>query len=198
MENAKLTRLKRAGFLEAAQALHQNDGAYRKSESTGFFFYVLLVVLCALAIRLFVFEPIRVDGPSMEPTLLNDERMFVEKVSYWLEAPKRGEVVIVYYPGYTIPAVKRVIGLPGETVEVSGGAVCIDGKALDESAYWNGYILGDMLPFTVPEQSVFVIGDNRNDSKDSRNLLEVGPIPYARIVGRALAVIWPFSGYRPL
>ncbi|MCE5235979.1 MAG: signal peptidase I [Clostridiaceae bacterium] len=198
MKEIKLTRRERKVFFDEAVRLHKADEAYKKADNLGFFLYVTLVVVFALALRLFVFEPIRVDGPSMEPTLFNDEQMFVEKCSYWFRTPERGEIVIVYYPGYTIPAVKRVIALPGETVAVTDGAVYINGEKLDESAYWDGYVLDGIWPFTVPEGSIFVMGDNRNVSKDSRNLLEVGPIPYYRIVGRALAVIWPFSFYRAL
>lgn len=198
MEATRLTRRERKVFLDEAARLHKDDEAYKKADNFGFFLYLTMVVMLALALRLFVFEPIRVDGPSMEPTLLNDEQMFVEKCSLWFCAPERGDIVIVYYPGYTIPAVKRVIALPGETVSVQDGAVYINGEKLDESAYWDDYILDGIWPFTVPEGSIFVMGDNRNRSKDSRNLLEVGPIPYYRIVGRALAVIWPFSLYRPL
>ena len=78
-----------------------------------FFLYLALVVLIALAVRSFFFEPIRVEGDSMIPTLFDGEHMFVEKMSYWYNEPARGEIIICYYPGYTACCVKRVIGLPG-------------------------------------------------------------------------------------
>ncbi|HWS28680.1 MAG TPA: signal peptidase I [Clostridia bacterium] len=198
MQTSELPKREKRAFLDASAWFHKDDEAYKSAENRSLFFYVALVAVFALAFRLFIFEPIRVDGPSMESTLFNNEQMFVEKANFWFEAPKHGEIVIVYYPGYTIPAVKRVIGLPGEAVAVTDGAVYVNGAAIDESAYWNGFILGDMAPVTVPENCIFVMGDNRNNSKDSRDLLEVGPIPYYRIVGRARAVIWPVSNFRPL
>lgn len=159
-----------------------------------FLLYILFVVLAALAIRSFIAEPIRVDGDSMIPTLVHNEDMFVEKVSYWFEDPLRGDIVICFYPGYTESCVKRVIGLPGETVEVRDGAIFIDGKQLDESAYWNGEIIGDVDPVTVGAREVYVVGDNRNGSKDSRNP-SVGCIPYAKVVGRVIAVVYPINEF---
>lgn len=155
-----------------------------------FFLSLAFLAVLALGIRAFLAEPIRVDGNSMAPTLLNGEHMFVEKVSRWFEPPARGDVIICYYPGYTETCVKRVVATGGETVEVRGGTVYIDGSPLDESAYWRGAIYGDFGPVTVPEGEVFVMGDNRNASKDSRNA-SVGTIPLWRIVGRVRAVFLP-------
>lgn len=198
MKKTRLSRRESRQFLDASERFHKDDASYKKAENLSFFIYVILVVVFALALRLFLFEPIRVDGESMINTLQNDEQMFVEKMGYWFRAPKRGEIVIVYYPNHTVSCVKRVIGLPGETVAVQDGAVYVNGKALDESAYWNDYILGDMAPVTVPENCIFVMGDNRNFSSDSRDLLSVGPIPYSRIVGRAASVVWPLDAQRAL
>ena len=141
---------------------------------------------------LFGSKIIRVDGDSMIPTLIHNEDMLVEKMSYWFEDPQRGDIAIVYYPGYTESCVKRVIGLPGETVEVKDGKILINGTALDESQYWTGEIIGDMNPVTVGARQIFVVGDNRNGSKDSRNPT-VGCIPYAKVVGRVVAVVYPFN-----
>ncbi len=160
-----------------------------------FFLYLALVVLIALAVRNFFFEPIRVEGDSMIPTLFDGEHMFVEKMSYWYNEPARGEIIICYYPGYTACCVKRVIGLPGEEVRVADGVILINGRPLNESAYWSGTIYGDMESVIVGEKEVFVVGDNRNGSKDSRNV-SVGCIPYNKIVGKARAVIWPLSEIR--
>ena len=121
--------------------------------------------------------------------------MFVEKVSHWFGCPERGDIIICYYPGYTETCVKRVIATAGETIAVRDGKVYIDGAALDESAYWNGEMLGDFGPITVPEGEVFVMGDNRNASKDSRNP-SVGTIPFLEIVGRVRAVILPLGSAR--
>lgn len=182
---------------ERAEEQYENMRGSRAYRNVEFFIYILIVVLVALAIRSFLVEPIRVDGNSMVPTLSDSEDMLVEKVSYWFNGPSRGDIVICFYPGYTESCVKRVIGLPGETVSVIGGKIYIDGSPLDESAYWNGEIIGDAGPVTVGAREVFVVGDNRNGSKDSRNS-SVGCIPYSKVVGRVRAVVWPLSAYRAL
>jgi len=180
---------------ERAQEQYENMRGSRFYRNVDFLFYIVVVVLAALTIRAFIAEPIRVDGDSMVPTLITDEDMLVEKVSFWVHEPERGEIVICYYPGYTDSCVKRVIGLPGETVSISEGQIYIDGVALDESEYWQGEILGDMDSVSVGAREVFVVGDNRNGSKDSRNP-SVGCIPYGKIEGRVIGVIWPFSRFR--
>lgn len=157
--------------------------------------YLLLVIMIALAIRCYVFEPVRVDGSSMVPTLTHNEYMFVEKVSYWLKMPERGDILICFYPGYKESCVKRVIGLPGEYVSVSDGRILINGVPLDESEYWNDVIYDDYAGTTVGDRQVFVVGDNRNGSKDSRNE-SVGCIPMSKVVGKVRAVVFPLSRFR--
>ncbi len=180
---------------DRAEEQYENMRGSRAYRNVEFFIYILIVVLTALSIRSFLAEPIRVDGDSMIPTLINNEDMLVEKVSYWFHDPARGDMVICFYPGYTESCVKRVIGLPGETVSISEGKIYINGTALDESDYWTGEIIGNMDPVTVGAREVFVVGDNRNGSKDSRNPY-VGCIPYSKVVGRVIAVVWPFSTFR--
>ncbi len=175
----------------------ENMRGARFVRNVDFFLYICMVVLLALSVRLFVCEPIRVDGDSMDPTLIDGEHMLVEKVSYWFEQPARGQIIICYYPGYTESCVKRVVGLPGERVRVQNGAVYINDEALDESAYWTAALNGEMQERLVGEKEVFVMGDNRNFSRDSRRE-DVGNIPYAKIVGRVRAVIWPMERYRPI
>ncbi len=153
--------------------------------------------MVALVIRAFFVEPIRVDGDSMLPTLIDGEHMVVEKLSYWTRGPARGEIIICFYPGYTESCVKRVIGLPGDAICVRNGRIYVNGEALDESSYWTGDIIGEMEPVTVGEKEVFVVGDNRNSSKDSR-APSVGCIPYNKIVGRVTAVIWPLSEFKKI
>ena len=177
-----------------AEDQYENMRGSRSFRNVEFLLYIVAVVLVALTIRSFIAEPIRVDGDSMVPTLVHNEDMFVEKMSYWFSDPLRGDIVICFYPGYTESCVKRVIGLPGETVSIVDGAIYINGKQLDESAYWNGEIIGDMDPVTVGQREVFVVGDNRNGSKDSRNP-SVGCIPYAKVVGRVVAVVYPFDEF---
>lgn len=175
----------------------ENMRGARFVRNVDFFLYICMVVLLALSVRLFVCEPIRVVGDSMDPTLIDGEHMLVEKVSYWFEQPARGQIIICYYPGYTESCVKRVVGLPGERVRVQNGAVYINDEALDESAYWTAALNGEMQERLVGEKEVFVMGDNRNFSRDSRRE-DVGNIPYAKIVGRVRAVIWPMERYRPI
>ena len=175
---------------DRAEDQYENMRGSRSFRNVSFLLYIALVVLVALTVRSFIAEPIRVDGVSMVPTLMHNEDMLVEKMSYWFSDPQRGDIIICYYPGYTESCVKRVIGLPGETVEVRDGAFYINGTVLDESAYWDGQIVGDMDPVVIGTRQVFVVGDNRNGSKDSRNP-SVGAIPYAKVVGRVVAVAYP-------
>ena len=178
-----------------AETLHEKDEAFKKASDRDFALWLLIVLVAAFAVRLFLFEPIRVSGDSMYDTLSDGERMFVEKVSYWFERPQRGEIIICYYPNHTTTCVKRVIGVPGDRIAILGGEIYLNGEKLDESAYWDDIIWSDMAEITVPEDCVFVMGDNRNGSSDSRNPL-VGPIPYNRVVGRVRSVIWPVARAR--
>ncbi|MGN0800370.1 MAG: signal peptidase I [Christensenellales bacterium] len=178
-----------------AETLHEKDEAFKKASDRDFAIWLLIVLVAAFAVRLFLFEPIRVSGDSMYDTLIDGERMFVEKVSYWFERPQRGEIIICYYPNHTTTCVKRVIGVPGDRIAILGGEIYLNGEKLDESAYWEDVIWSDMAEITVPEDCVFVMGDNRNGSSDSRNPL-VGSIPYNRVVGRVRSVIWPVARAR--
>lgn len=179
---------------ERAEEQYESMRGTRVYRNVEFLLYIVFVVLIALTIRSFIAEPIRVDGDSMVPTLVHNEDMLVEKMTYWFNDPLRGDIIICFYPGYTESCVKRVIGLPGETIAVQDGVITINGTPLDESAYWTGEIIGDMDPVTVGARQVFVVGDNRNGSKDSRNS-SVGCIPYAKIVGHVVAVVYPFNEF---
>lgn len=180
-----------------AEDRYENMKGARSYRRLDFALYILMVLVVALGIRAFLFEPVRVDGSSMIPTLTDAEHMFVEKVSYWFAPPKRGDIVICFYPGYKESCVKRVIGLPGDTVAVTNGEVFVNGAPLTEDAYWSDTIYGDTEPVRVGAKEVFVMGDNRNGSKDSRNPA-VGCIPYRKIEGHVRAVVWPLSHYRPV
>jgi signal peptidase I len=180
---------------DRAEEQYENMRGARSFRNVSFLMYIALVVLVALTIRSFIAEPIRVEGDSMIPTLVHNEDMLVEKMSYWVNDPLRGDIIICFYPGYIESCVKRVIGLPGETVEIRDGIFYIDGIELDESPYWSGEIIGEMNPVTVTARHVFVVGDNRNGSKDSRNP-SVGSIPYAKVVGRVVAVVYPFHEFK--
>ncbi len=173
-----------------------------------YFVYAATVLLIALTVRRFVFEPTIVDGQSMQTTLMDGEHIFIDKFSYGVTEPERGDVVIVHYPGRSEHFVKRIVALEGETIEIRDGYVYIDGGRLDESAYANEEWYGRIRllvnspqshdgVYTVPEGHVFVMGDNRNWSKDSRSR-EVGAIPVTEILGRARFVFWPLDGLRSI
>lgn len=193
--NQDIGKCDREALRQAAEELHMQDRDYKRSANISFFLYILVVVLIALGIRAFIGEPIRVEGDSMFPTLLNNERMIVEKLSYYVQPPQRGDIVVCFYPGYTVSCVKRVVGLPGDRISIRGGVVYINGQQLDEGAYWKDIIYSDMGERTVQPGHVFVMGDNRNYSGDSRNA-EVGDIPYEKVVGKTVCVMWPLDSIR--
>ncbi len=151
---------------------------------------VLPAIVIAVLINLFLAQATRVYGHSMEPNLHTDQRLVVEKISYRLHGPRRGDVVVLRMPerGPEL-LIKRVIALAGETIEIRGGQVLINGQDLVES-YLSHETSGSYGPLTVPEGQVFVMGDNRGASNDSRVF---GPVSTERIVGRAWVSYWPFS-----
>ena len=159
-------------------------------------------VVIALVIRTFLFEPIRVDGQSMTDTLQDGEIMFVTKPEYLLGQPQRGDVVICKYPGRTENFVKRLMGIPGDTLEIRDNVVYRNGEALDETYLTptrndNGF---DMAPLTLGEDEYFVMGDNRDNSHDSRNMdLQLGlpgTLTRSQIIGHVRCVLFPFDQIR--
>jgi signal peptidase I len=150
---------------------------------------VLPAVVVAVLINLFVAQGIHVYGQSMEPNLHTNQRLLVEKISYRFGLPGRGDIVVVQVSGHEVPPIKRVIGLPGETVEIREGRVLVDGRQLEEP-YLADVEMRDYGPYAVPLQHVFVMGDNRHLSGDSRIF---GPVPVDRILGHAWFTYWPPS-----
>ncbi len=161
----------------------------KKESAWGWIISIAIAVAIAVLVRTFVFEPIQVDGESMSPTLHSHQSLGVEKVTRYCGLPERGEIVIVHYPKSDDAFVKRVIGLPGDTIEIKDSTVYLNGEPLDED-YVSAEPYNDMPAVTVPEDSVFVMGDNRYNSQDSRY---VGSISKDAIIGRALFVIWPLN-----
>lgn len=155
-------------------------------------------------IRAFLFSPYIVDGESMEPNFSGGERVIVNKILYDLRNPARGEVIVFRSP-YQADYIKRVIALPGETVQVAGDTVYINGEPLPEpylqdvldefAAAGETYNNKNFEPQTVPEGHVFVMGDNRPNSHDSRSA-DIGFIAFDEIIGRADVVIWPLDRIR--
>lgn len=174
-----------------ASRIKNKRDAKKSKEILSWFMSIGIAVCAAFLIRAFIFEIIMVEGESMYPTLYTNERVAIEKVSRYGALPERGDIVIVKYPDMDGTYVKRVIGLPGEIVEVSGSTVYIDGVPLREN-YINTEPYPDMAPVAVPADSVFVMGDNRAHSMDSRAPY-IGAIDRQSIVGRGLFVIWPLN-----
>lgn len=156
---------------------------------------ILPAVLIALFINLFLAQATVVQGQSMEPNLHNEERLIVEKVTYqFFHGPRRGDVVVLRPEEDGDLLIKRVIALPGETIQVQNGVVLIDGQVLDEP--WVTQRGGpDYPPTVVPPLHVFVMGDNRGHSNDSRSF---GPVPIERVIGRAWVVYWPLQEIGPV
>ena len=154
-----------------------------------------------MLIRTFLFEPIYVDGQSMCDTLQDREVMLVTKPEYIFGQPQRGDVVICKYPGRTENFVKRLMAVPGDTIEVRSNVVYINGVALDEpyltpSRNDDGF---SMDPMTLTDDQYFVMGDNRDNSHDSRNYYGYGKpatLTRSQIIGHVRCVIFPFSNIR--
>ncbi len=148
----------------------------------------LLAALIFFGTRLLV-QNFLVEGPSMSPNLADSEFLFVNKLSYLADDPQRGDVIVFRSPrSPDEDLVKRVIGLPNEVVEIRDGQVYVNDHLVDESSYFSGPIGRDTPAKRVPEGSYFVMGDNRLQSRDSR---DIGPVPRASIVGQVWLVYWP-------
>ena len=181
---------------DRAEEQYENMRGSRSFRNVSFLLYIALVVLVALTVRSFIAEPIRVDGDSMVPTLMHNEDMLVEKMSYWFSDPQRGDIIICYYPGYTESCVKRVIGLPGETIELKKGELYVNGEHIEQQFDMTPNET-DFGPFTVPEGHYFMMGDNRDNSKDSRSPM-VGALERKMIKGHVRCVVFPLSKARVL
>lgn len=210
---------------EAAERLHGGDFGYSKgyrfADNASYILFLIGLLIAMLAVRAFIAEPVRVDGPSMMNTLQDTERCVVEKVSYLIGSPKQGDIVIVRFPKRGRTAfVKRVIATAGQTVELGSELVpdeetgdvriehfvLVDGERLDESAYKDNLLFDEgwqVVPmtcegsvngrYTVPEGCIFVMGDHRTNSTDSRT---VGAIRLYDVVGRVRGVMYPLSAAR--
>jgi signal peptidase I len=179
------------------------SGKKRKRKRNAYVEWLIVLVVAigsAQLVNHFVVQQFAVDGRSMDNTLHNGDRVLVNKLSYRLHEPRRGDVVVLkQMTGSTErDLIKRVIALPGEVIEVKDCVVTIDNKVLDEP-YLDPTVVtpancGPGYPATkVPENSVFVMGDNRPGSGDSRSF---GPVPEDMLIGRAFVVIWPFGDWQ--
>jgi signal peptidase I len=158
-------------------------------------FYIGLAIGLALLIQAFIIRPFIVSGNSMDPVIKDREYLIIDEVSYRLREPERGEVVVFRAPPEpTKFYIKRIIGLPGETVHIKDGVVTIintahpNGFTLDEPYLTHHF--KDDVSVTVPADTYFVMGDNRSESYDSRGW---GPLPEQEIRGRALVRLLPLN-----
>jgi len=157
---------------------------------------VIIALLIVVPIRYFVFQPFFVRGQSMEPNFYHSDYLIVDEISYQFRAPQRGEVIVFKYPGdLSQRYIKRIVGLPGETIKVQDGQVFIYQDGVAQSLNENDYLfqstqtLGD-IQITLAKNEYFVLGDNRSLSADSRRW---GALPEKNIIGRVFLRAWPFA-----
>ena len=158
---------------------------------------LLIAIGLALVIIVFLYQPVKVEGTSMAPLLSDQERIFINKFVYRFEPIQRGDVVVFWYPlDHSKSFIKRVVGLPGESVEIRQGAVYVDGKIVREPYVPPQYEdLSDFGPVRVPPDNYFVMGDHRISSNDSRVF---GPVASRFIYGRAVFAYWPVEHFGSL
>ena len=163
-------------------------------------------ILLALVVKVFLLQAFFIPSLSMYPTLHEGDRVLVNKVSYRLHDVNRGDVIVFERPSSettsTIPdLIKRVVGLPGESIVIEDGSVFVNGERLNESYLPDGTVTSTtnaankwtpQAPCIVPRGQVWVMGDNRGDSRDSRYF---GPIDESSIVGRAFITVWPLGRF---
>lgn len=176
-----------------------------KNETWEWIKALLIAFGLAAIIRVFLFTPIVVDGVSMMPTLADGDRMIVNKIGYTIGEPNRFDIV-VFHAEETKDYIKRIIGLPGEEIEYRDDILYINGKAIEEpyldkfkeekiedGPLTENFVLEEKIQSNVvPEGHVFVLGDNRRKSKDSR---QIGAVPIDEIIGSTKIVFWPFNDF---
>lgn len=155
---------------------------------------LLFSVVIAIVFILFLYQPVKVEGTSMMPSLIDQERIFINKFVYrfGIGDVQRGDMVVFHYPGDTSKSyIKRVIGLPGDSVAIEDGVVFVNGKRLDEDYVPEQYRDRLSLPLLrVPPEHFYVLGDHRTSSNDSRAW---GPVHRQFIYGKAVFVYWPIE-----
>lgn len=217
---------------EVLETVKQTGGDFNILKEVWEWFYtIFLALVIAFGIKMYLVDIVRVDGPSMFPTLVNNDRLFVTKIGY---KPHQGDIIILdsaykdrtqYYHEYEaindttlntfgklrlyfkLPHdlkrkyyIKRIIGMPGDVIDIQDGKVIVNGEILDESYYDGVTGITDpntVYPFTVSDNCVFVMGDNRPNSKDSRST-SLGEVQFKAIGGRAVFRLWPITTFGQL
>ncbi len=158
---------------------------------------VVAAFVLALLVQQFLVKPFAIPSPSMEPTLVEGDRVLVNRLVYHFRSPERGDIIVFQPPNQEggDPFIKRVVGVGGDTVEVREGRLYVNGVAQDEPFIKEYPIVPDYPETAVPAGSVWAMGDNRNNSGDSRVF---GPVPEDAIVGTAFAIYWPLGHIRGL
>ncbi len=180
---------------EAPPAKARKKGKSRRKQGYEWLVLVAASLAVALFVRAFLIQAFYIPSESMVPTLLTNDRVLVNKLSYHLHDVHRGDIVVFDAPPGAATAqvkdlIKRVIGLPGDTIEGRNGSIFINGKPLDEPYLPPDVRSRDFPPAKVPPKDIWVLGDNRQDSRDSTFF---GPITERSIVGRAFVRIWPLD-----
>jgi signal peptidase I len=149
-----------------------------------------VALLLAIVVMIFLYQPVKVEGNSMNPLLSDQERIFINKFVYHFEPIDRGDVIVFWYPlDRSKSFIKRVVGLPGETIQIRAGDVYIDGKELSDQYVPPSYLDGSNYgPVKISPEQYFVMGDHRDSSNDSRVF---GPVPRSLIYGKAVFAYWP-------
>ncbi len=160
------------------------------AEFRGWLKDILLAVVIAFLMVVFLYQPVKVEGTSMQPELLDQERIFVNKFVYHFEEIHRGDIVVFWYPKDPSKSfIKRVLGVPGDVVSIREGQVYINGQLVEERYVPRGYQDADSYPLVrVREGHYYVLGDHRNASNDSRSW---GLVPRKYIYGKAVFRYWP-------
>lgn len=167
------------------------SGTKKENTIWEFIKVVVISVAIVLPIRTYVAQPFIVSGPSMEPNFHDGEYLIVDELSYAFRAPERGEVIVFRYP--LNPSeffIKRIIGLPGDDVEINNGAVKINGARISEAYLPAGLQTEQNTKIKLAKDQYFVLGDNRTRSSDSRYW---GTLPKEKIMGRVLIRLWPVA-----
>lgn len=157
-------------------------------------------LLCVAILHLNVFQITRVQGVSMEPTFVTGERLYVDKLIYNAVEPQRGDIVIAQYKGiegHDVPVIKRIIAIEGDRIAIENGRIILNGEILNESQYWNDLIYEDMPEELISQDCVFLMGDNRNRSLDSRSQA-IGEIKKEWIIGKGCFIVYPFNKFGTL